>query len=103
MRKIGLLKCKVHFTCDTPINFRARELELESCIADTSARVLCKGNSMGDDEKKGEVTDWVDGTPMYQWKVTDLRFLNVSIKTHDKKTGGGFPREEYYAYRIVSM
>ena len=41
--------------------------------------------------------------PEYHRLVTDLRFLNISIKTYEKKTGGGFPREEYFAFRIVSM
>ena len=36
-------------------------------------------------------------------EVCDLRFVNISIKSYDKKTGAGFPREEYFAFRIVSM
>ena len=44
-----------------------------------------------------------DGRPEYHRVVSDMRFLNISIKTYEKKTGGGFPREEYFAYRIVSM
>ena len=41
--------------------------------------------------------------PGFHRVVTDMRFVNISIKTYEKKTGGGFPREEYFAYRIVSM
>lgn len=50
-----------------------------------------------------EEQDWEDGRPEYLREISDLRFLNISIKTYEKKTGGGFPREEYYAYRIISM
>ena len=42
--------------------------------------------------------------PEYLREVTDLRFMNISIKGYDKKTSSsGFTKEEYYAYRIVSM
>ena len=41
--------------------------------------------------------------PEYLKQVTDLKFMNISIKGYDKKTSSGFPREEYYAYRIISM
>ena len=54
-------------------------------------------------EVREEEDDWEDGKPEYHRVVTDLRFLNISIKTYEKKTGRGFPREEYFAYRIVSM
>ena len=42
--------------------------------------------------------------PEYLEEVTDVKFLNISIKSYDKKTSSsGFTKEEYYAYRIVSM
>ena len=58
---------------------------------------------MADHGASVEEQDWEDGRPEYLREVSDLRFLNISIKTYEKKTGGGFPREEYYAYRIISM
>lgn len=38
-------------------------------------------------------------------KVEDgVKFLNISLKGYEKKTSSsGFTKEEYYAYRIVSM
>jgi hypothetical protein len=38
-------------------------------------------------------------------KVEDgMKFLNISLKGYEKKTSSsGFTKEEYYAYRIVSM
>lgn len=54
--------------------------------------------------EEAEIDDeWEDVRPEYHRVVKDLRFLNISIKTYEKKTGGGFPREEYFAFRIVSM
>lgn len=54
--------------------------------------------------EEAEIDDeWEDARPEYHRVVKDLRFLNISIKTYEKKTGGGFPREEYFAFRIVSM
>lgn len=45
-----------------------------------------------------------EDTPEYLKEVTDLRFLNISIKAYEKKSSSsGFSKEEYYAYRIVSM
>ena len=42
--------------------------------------------------------------PEYLREVTDLKFMNISIKGYDKKTSSsGFTKEEYYAYRIISM
>lgn len=41
--------------------------------------------------------------PEYLQEVTDVKFMNISIKGYDKKTSSGFTKEEYYAYRIVSM
>ena len=41
--------------------------------------------------------------PEYLQEVTDLKFMNISIKGYDKKTSPGFTKEEYYAYRIISM
>lgn len=55
-------------------------------------------------KEEAEIDDeWEDARPEYHRVVKDLRFLNISIKTYEKKTGGGFPREEYFAFRIVSM
>jgi sorting nexin-4 len=33
---------------------------------------------------------------------SDVRFINISIKCYEKKTGSGF-KEEYYAYKIISI
>lgn len=43
---------------------------------------------------------WQDlEAPPFQKEVPDVRFVNVSIKCYEKKTGSG----EYYAYKIVAM
>ena len=42
-------------------------------------------------------------TPEYL-KEVDVKFLNISVKGYEKKTvSSGFTKDEYYAYRIVSM
>lgn len=42
--------------------------------------------------------------PEYLKEVTDTKFLNISIKGYEKKSStSGFTKEEYYAYRVVSM
>ena len=42
--------------------------------------------------------------PEYLREVSDFKFLNISIKGYEKKTvSSGFSKEEFYAYRIVSM
>ena len=58
---------------------------------------------MSADEEKNIDDGWDEARPEYHRIVSDLRFINISIKTYEKKTGGGFPREEYFAFRIVSM
>lgn len=55
---------------------------------------------MAETEESQEV---LSEEPEYLKRVTDLKFLNISIKGYDKKTSTGFPKEEYYAYRIISM
>ena len=59
------------------------------------------------DEDSQEVLDKSESTeekPEYLQEVTDLKFMNISIKGYEKKTSSsGFTKEEYYAYRIVSM
>ena len=36
--------------------------------------------------------------------VDNVQFLNISLKGYEKKvSSSGFTKEEYYAYRIVSM
>ena len=43
-------------------------------------------------------------TPEYLKEVTDVKFLNISLKGYEKKiVSSGFTKDEYYAYRIVSM
>lgn len=43
-------------------------------------------------------------TPEYLKEVDDVKFLNISVKGYEKKTvSSGFTKDEYYAYRIVSM
>lgn len=39
----------------------------------------------------------------YQKEVRNVRLLNISIKGYDKKTGTGFTKEEYYAFRIIAI
>ena len=59
---------------------------------DDSQEVLDKGASTEEPE------------PEYLQEVKDLKFMNISIKGYDKKTSSsGFTKEEYYAYRIISM
>ena len=42
--------------------------------------------------------------PEYLKEVTNIKFLNISIKGYEKKTStSGFSKDEYYAYRVVSM
>ena len=41
-------------------------------------------------------------TSPFQREVENKRFINVSIKCYEKRSGSGF-KEEYYAYRIVAM
>ncbi len=43
-------------------------------------------------------------TPEYLRVVDGVKFLNISLKGYEKKTSSsGFTKDEYYAYRIVSM
>ena len=58
---------------------------------------------MSEEGESGAKSDSEAPKPGYHRVVTDMHFVNISIKTYEKKTGGGFPREEYFAYRIVSM
>ena len=65
---------------------------------------FCLGLSrMSEEGESGAKSDSEAPKPGYHRVVTDMHFVNISIKTYEKKTGGGFPREEYFAYRIVSM
>ncbi|XP_064396570.1 sorting nexin-4-like [Halichondria panicea] len=50
-----------------------------------------------------ESTDVAEESPEYLREITELKFQNISIKGYEKKAAGGFTREEYYAYRIVSI
>jgi sorting nexin-4 len=58
---------------------------------------------MSEEGESGAKSDSEAPKPGYHRVVTDMHFVNISIKTYEKKTGGGFPREEYFAYRIVSI
>ena len=57
--------------------------------------------------EEGEVTsseEQKNDKPEYLKEVLDEKFLNVSINGYEKKTStSGFSKDEYYAYRIVSM
>ena len=46
--------------------------------------------------------DLVD-TPVYQLTDENLKVLNVAIKGYTKKATQSFPREEYYAFKIVTV
>lgn len=59
--------------------------------------------SQDKDESDGHTVTEETHTPEYLQEVTDVKFQNISIKGYEKKAAGGFTREEYYAYRIVSM
>ena len=51
-----------------------------------------------------EVKKQEDDVPDYLKVVDGVKFLNISLKGYEKKTSSsGFTKEEYYAYRIVSM
>lgn len=43
-----------------------------------------------------------DVLPPFRDEITDLSFINISIKCYEKKIGSGF-KEEYYAFKILSM
>lgn len=62
---------------------------------------------LGDDTPKtsdNQGREQEEEKPEYMREVTDSKFLNISIKGYEKKTSSsGFSKEEYYAYRIVSM
>lgn len=46
----------------------------------------------------------LEDEPEYLKEVSDVKFLNISIKGYEKKTASsGFTKEEFYAYRIISM
>lgn len=38
----------------------------------------------------------------FRKEITDLKFINVSIKCYEKMAGSGL-KEEYYVFKIVSM
>lgn len=46
--------------------------------------------------------DYDVDVPPLRREVSDHKFVNISIKCYEKKTGTGF-KEEYYAYKIVAM
>lgn len=60
--------------------------------------------SLDSEQSVEETGEWQElNPPDYLKQVTDLQFVNISIKGYEKKTTTGFPKEEYYAFRIVSM
>ena len=51
-----------------------------------------------------ESEDWQSvERPLYLREVDDVTIINVSIKGYERKSSSGFPKEEYFAYRLVSM
>lgn len=51
-----------------------------------------------------ESEDWQKvERPLYLREIENVKFINVSIKGYERKSSSGFPKEEYFAYRIVSM
>ena len=44
-----------------------------------------------------------DLEPLYQLTNDNLKITNVAIKGYTKKTTSSFPREEYYAFKIVAV
>ena len=60
----------------------------------TMADLLDSGDTRRSDEE----------LPEYMKEVTDAKFLNISIKGYEKKSStSGFTKDEYYAYRVISM
>ena len=58
------------------------------------------GPTAGEEEPSG----WQDvNTPDYLKEVTDGQFVNISIRGYEKNSSSGFPREDYYAFHVVSM
>ncbi|XP_019849679.1 PREDICTED: sorting nexin-4-like [Amphimedon queenslandica] len=54
-------------------------------------------------EETPEGSSWQEiDSPPFKQAVSDLRFVNISIKCYEKKTGSGF-KEEYYAYKILAI
>ena len=54
-------------------------------------------------EATTEGSSWQEkDSPPFKRAVADLRFVNISIKCYEKKTGTGF-KDEYYAYKILAM
>ena len=41
--------------------------------------------------------------PPYRLTDENLKILNVAIKGYTKKTTSSFPREEYYAFKVVAV
>lgn len=63
---------------------------------------------MAEETERGGVEDvskkQVEDQPEYLKEVSNVKFLNISIKGYEKKTStSGFTKEEYYAYHVVSM
>ena len=44
-----------------------------------------------------------DLEPPYRLTDDKLKILNVAIKGYTKKTTSSFPREEYYAFKVVAV
>lgn len=44
-----------------------------------------------------------DLEPLYRLTDDNLKITNVAIKGYTKKSSSTFPREEYYAFKIVAV
>ena len=61
-------------------------------------------DSLGPTAGEEEPSGWQDvNTPDYLKEVTDGQFVNISIRGYEKNSSSGSPREEYYAFHVVSM
>ena len=60
-------------------------------------------DEIGESERERSSSDVASECLEYLKEVTDVKFQNISIKGYEKKSSGGFTKDEYYAYRIVSM
>ena len=59
---------------------------------------------MAEESGEGGVSKKQEDQPEYLKEVSNVKFLNISIKGYEKKTStSGFTKEEYYAYHVVSM
>ena len=75
---------------DTNIDIQPPEVEEET------KSPPCEPSSGGDAAEHATV-------PPYMATIKDFSIQTVCIKGYERRTTATFPREEFYAYRVVSM